>query len=668
MTRSDAGLAVGASVSAICVVASSPGGPLPWLMPLALVPYFLQAGRASSLARAAASFFVAGMWSVPIASALFFRAPVVGVLLAAVPATLLAACLFAAASVPLHGWKQLLSFGALWASSAEILRCCSAELPGWALSAGIALAFPVSWPVIALGGWPLLDLLLLSLAALAWGGVVGRMSPRALVVAVGATLVVAWLSSYANHRVSAHGTLRVGVVQGDIPWTTLRTVGISPRSRAVVRERILRLTRRAIEMRADVVVWPENGTGTPVGQIRADATVIAEASRRTGSVIVAPGDELGPDGAHAVAWIFDGDELNVVRKASAVPGVEAGESDEGATVFDAEDATLALLLCYDSVIHGNVARAVESGAEILVAPSDNASFSATPLSAWQIGASLVLAVEHGRPLVVVMNRGPTTLVNPIAGEVESLAPVGVSASAAVAVPRARGGTLASRGGTVAALLGALVLAAVLLHSAGAAWKSRRVRVEKAEAMRLLASGLRLLATACLALATGGFVRVIAAAAVERRLPLGDGSDPDPEIRSAVARSGRDFEQSTPNGCGPAALAWVLFSLGDTVFEEQLREGEHRHSLAALSDIAARRGFVAHAFQGRAADLSDSPHIGYVLHTEGEHFLGAFRGKDGDIVVFDPADGGVRVLTEQQLSTSWSGYALELVLPPVAWGI
>jgi apolipoprotein N-acyltransferase len=667
VTRSDAGLAVGASVSAICVVASSPGGPLPWLMPLALVPYFLQAGRASSLARAAASFFVAGMWSVPIASALFFRAPGVGVLLAAVPATLLATCLFAAASVPLHGWKQLLSFGALWASSAEILRCCSAELPGWALSAGIALAFPASWPVIALGGWPLLDLLLLSLAALAWGGATGRMSPRALVVAVGAALVVAWLSSYANDRVSAHGTLRVGVVQGDIPWTTLRTVGISPRSRAVVRERILRLTRRAIEMRADVVVWPENGTGTPVGQIRADATVIAEASRRTGSVIVAPGDELGPEGSHAVAWIFDGDELDVVRKASAVPGVEAGESGEGASVFDAEDATLALLLCYDSVIHGNVARAVESGAEILLAPSDNASFSATPLSAWQIGASLVLAVEHGRPLVIVMNRGPTMLVDPIAGAVQSLAPSGVSAAAVAAVPRARGETLASRGGTLASVLGALVLGAVLLRAAAAEHPTRRARFGKAEAKRVLGELLLLAATACLALAIGGLVRVVGAAAVERDLPLGDGRDPDPEMLSAAARSGRDFEQSTPNGCGPAALAWVLFSLGDSVFEERVRVGAHRHSLAELLDLATQRGFIARAFQARSADLSHARQTGYVLHAEGEHFLGAFVREDGRIAVFDPADGSVRVLTQEQLAGSWSGYGLEIVLPRVASG-
>ena len=134
------------------------------------------------------------------------------------------------------------------------------------------------------------------------------------------------------------------------------------------------------------------------------------------------------------------------------------------------------------------------------------------------------------------------------------------------------------------------------------------------------------------------------------------------VRRVFDPGSKVFRQSDEDACGPAALAWVAFSLGDVALEREFRRHGGRHSLADLQRAARERGFRARAFEGQPEGLRPAADALYVLHLDEGHFVGCRPRADRTYAVFDPATGNVSVIGADALASRWSGYGLEVRLP------
>lgn len=290
---------------------------MPWLMPVALVPFFAGTRLASPWLRVAGASLIASAWASPIAAGLVLRAPIVGLGLAGGTAAVFATCLVLAARPRLDGWKQLAFFAAVWPSLAIVLDFFGSHARPWPLSAALAMAYPGTWSIIALAGWPLLDAMLIGAVAVVWGAAVGRIAWRTIGgVTIAAALIVT-VSMYARAGVSSVGSAFIGLVQGNLESSMLRGVGVSPNDRAIVRGRLNAATDRALALGAKLVVWPENGIGLPVGQIPSLAIPLVERARERDAHVLALGDEVSPDARRPAAWLLGDAGVTVTHKASA---------------------------------------------------------------------------------------------------------------------------------------------------------------------------------------------------------------------------------------------------------------------------------------------------------------------------------------------------------------
>jgi len=279
--------------------------------------------------------------------------------------------------------------------------------------------------------------------------------------AVGAPLALAALLSVGGAVVprptsAEAGTLVVAAVQGDVPEPGLE---FNAERRAVLDNHVrgtLQLAEDVAAGRApqpDVVVWPENASDIDPFANPDAAARIEEAATAVGAPVLvgtlvrgsrgtglpaelpgAPDDALAADELRNVVLVWDpetgpgevyakrhpvpfaeqvphrdffrlfSDKVDLVR-ADMVPGERPG-------VLDVAGTTMGALICFEVVEDGLVEDVVRGGAQVLVVPTNNATFGFTDESAQQLAVSRVRAVEQGRAVVHASTVGVSAVVSP----------------------------------------------------------------------------------------------------------------------------------------------------------------------------------------------------------------------------------------------------------------
>jgi apolipoprotein N-acyltransferase len=138
------------------------------------------------------------------------------------------------------------------------------------------------------------------------------------------------------------------------------------------------------------------------------------------------------------------------------PGRDVGRLDLGGV-------PLAVGTCFEVAFDDLPRQAVRAGGELLVLPSNNASYGRSAQSAQQLAMARLRAVEHGRSTVVATTSGISALITP-AGEVVARTGLYEAGVLTAALPRRTGLTVATRFGafTEAALVVLGLMAAVSL--------------------------------------------------------------------------------------------------------------------------------------------------------------------------------------------------------------
>ncbi len=400
------------------------------------------------------------------------------------------------------GGLQLLVFPVLWVASEEVRSAWPFGGFPWGRLAFSQAASPLvafaSW-----GGVPLVSLLtaalgvLLALAVL-W---VRRRALVRAIAAVGTLALVPLVGSQVPLDARAEaGTLRVGAVQGDVPATGLEAFG---RPRQVLDNHVAG-TRALLDAVApgelDVVLWPENGTDIdPQVDPGAAADIDAAARALEAPVLVGAVEYPDTGGRYNVSLLWQPGQGVVDRYAkqhpapfaeyiplrawvrpfsSAVdlvrndmlPGTEVGVVDVAVPRLG-RTVPVADVICFEVAYDALVRDAVRAGGEVLVVPTNNASFGLSDEAVQQLAMSRLRAVEHGRATVQVSTVGVSAVIGPD-GVVQQRTGLFTAEQMVADLPLRTSRTLATRlDGWPARVLLVLAAATVVTGAAGA----RRVR-------------------------------------------------------------------------------------------------------------------------------------------------------------------------------------------------
>ena len=328
-------------------------------------------------------------------------------------------------------------------------------------------------PILRLGG----TLLLVAITVVV-GMAISAAVARCWPVAGGLTALSALVLVGAVLAPEGSGTgdrLDVALVQGGGPQGTRA----ADTAVGVVFERHLAASE-ALEGELDLVVWPEDVVDvmTLEGSDE-EAELMALARRNDATFVAGVIADDGPDRFRnwAVVYAPDGEEAGRYEKVERVPFGEwvpfrpvleqvAGDAlpardasiGTGPAAVETPVGTLGLSISWE-VFFGERARAaVNDGGELLINPTNGASFRGTQVQTQQVANSRMRAIENGRWVLQTAPTGFTAVVGPD-GDVRQRTAVSDREIVYDTVELRTGRTLYTRVGDVPALLFAILLIA-----------------------------------------------------------------------------------------------------------------------------------------------------------------------------------------------------------------
>lgn len=304
-------------------------------------------------------------------------------------------------------------------------------------SAAAALARYEGIPLLASGvGTAGVSFLLYALAALL---AAAFLLPRRRVIAAG----ISW-------TLLAIGALGLGDLPSDERGDRVRVAVLQaslPRHATATEEWVAYrdLTAQAARAGARIVVWPESAVSYSFDPDGGWAARLAELAAREGADLVVGGLTRATSGRYQNSSVLvraEGGPPAVAPKRQLVPfgeymplrfllgnvpalAAEVGDFEPGreAVVFEAREARIGPLVCFEAVFPGLSRDLVERGADLLVNQTNDSWFGRTGGPRQHLDHAILRSAETGRPLARAANSGISAIV--VAGEVRDSLPTGV---------------------------------------------------------------------------------------------------------------------------------------------------------------------------------------------------------------------------------------------------
>jgi apolipoprotein N-acyltransferase len=338
------------------------------------------------------------------------------------------------------GWARAPVFALLWVGMEQLRSMAPFGGFPWGRVAFAMVDSPIvrlAW----LGGAPLVSLVAVAIGALLAVGISGLRDRAPLRAATAPFAAVALLLIGLGAPVDAqaqNGTLRVGVVQGNVP-----NAGLEAFSQArEVTENHLAQTYRLVEDvpgEMDVLLWPENSADyDPRTDTWTFGAVTSAAQAVDAPLLLGTGDYSPANGRYnaSLLWAQDGTVLAQYNKQRPAPFAEYIPMRSVARFFSKEvdrvrtdmiagdkpgviplsverldrEVALGVVICFEVAYDWVVRDAVAGGAEVLVVQTNNANFGLTAESTQQLAMTRFRAVETGRAAVQVSTVGVSAIV------------------------------------------------------------------------------------------------------------------------------------------------------------------------------------------------------------------------------------------------------------------
>lgn len=357
-------------------------------------------------------------------------------------------------------WTLPVTAGAVWVASEALRSRWPFDGFGWGRLAFSQADSPMVL-LAALGGVPLVGFGVVALAAVA---VCSWLEVRRLLVRPGPGRPVRMATPFvalallllpvasAADRVdrtldpATDAPVRVAAVQGDVPQAGL---DFNAQRRAVLDNHVTGTLDLAARIEAgdeqpvDLVLWPENASDIDPLLNEDAATEIARATDAVGAPVLLGAVLQGPGESITNAMLLwdpqtgyrgrsdEQDENGYYAKQAIAPFAEYipyrdffrtfspfvdqvtdFAPGDRAAVLEMGGALVGPAICFEVVDDDVVRRQVLAGADLLVVPTNNATFGLSDENVQQLAMSRVRAVEHGRSVVHISNVGTSALIAP----------------------------------------------------------------------------------------------------------------------------------------------------------------------------------------------------------------------------------------------------------------
>ncbi|GAB11245.1 apolipoprotein N-acyltransferase [Gordonia araii NBRC 100433] len=297
-----------------------------------------------------------------------------------------------------------------------------------------------------------------------------------VLLALAAPLLASLVTPATVDRVLSPTTLRIAVVQGNVPRLGL---DFNAQRRAVLDYHVRETKLLAAEIASgrvqapDFVVWPENASDiSPLTNPDA-AAEIDGAARAVNAPIVLGTILTNGDGQptnSVLVWdpergIVDRYDKHIIQPfgeylpwrgffrlfssyADMAGTFEPGHGPSVVRIPTRSGPVVAgVATCWEVAFDRAAKSSVDQGAQVLIVPTNNATFGRTSMTYQQLAMSQVRAIEHGRTVLVAATSGVSAIVSPdgtIASRTELFEP----ATLTDRVPLRTERTLATRLGTI----------------------------------------------------------------------------------------------------------------------------------------------------------------------------------------------------------------------------
>ncbi|HEV7956016.1 MAG: Acyltransferase [Microbacteriaceae bacterium] len=238
--------------------------------------------------------------------------------------------------------------------------------------------------------------------------------------------------------VSTTGSIRIAAVQGD------SDAGLfAEYSPGEILQDHLAATEPLYGENVDLVVWPENSSDLNPLEVRRSASALDRVTERMNAPLVTgtittDGDDvynsllLWGNGTGAIDQY---DKIHPVPFAEYIPDRDfwyplapdllsmiprdytVGTRDN---LFDVDDVRAGLAICFDIVDDNLIRQMIGGGAEIILAPTNNADFGRSDESVQQLAIARLRAVETGRSVVNASTVGISAIIAPDGSTIASL--------------------------------------------------------------------------------------------------------------------------------------------------------------------------------------------------------------------------------------------------------
>ena len=339
-------------------------------------------------------------------------------------------------------WAEPIVFALLWVAGEQLRSIAPYGGFPWGRLAFSQIDAPVA-ALAWLGGAPLVSFAVATAGGalgLAFEAVRGRRVVIALAATAGAVAVYASGLAIPLDVAPESGTLRVGLVQGNVPNLGLDSF----RQARLVTQNHADETGRLVgdlPWAPDVVVWAEDSADVDP---RVDATsrkIVTDAAVAVGAPILLGTNDYSPKNGRyntALLWSPAGEATAFYNKQHPVPFAEylplralAKAVTKAADRLTVDmlpgdrvgliplpagrlgrDVPLGDVICFEVAYDPLIASSVHAGAEIIVVQTNNATFGLTNESEQQFAMTRMRAIETGRVAIQVSTVGVSGFVLP----------------------------------------------------------------------------------------------------------------------------------------------------------------------------------------------------------------------------------------------------------------
>jgi apolipoprotein N-acyltransferase len=294
--------------------------------------------------------------------------------------------------------------------------------------------------------------------SLAWFWLTGPLLRGAVGLGLVVAIVVAGRLAPDGSGSGPHPFIRVALIQGGGP-RGLRGVYVDPQT-VFDRQQV---ATNAVRPPVDLVLWPEDviQVSQPVGLTPQGSQVAGLATGLQATVVAGVVEDVGVDRFRnaAVAWSAEG---TIVARYDKVHRVPFGEYIPGRSLFQhlanldlvPRDAIvghgpgllrtpagpLAVVISYEVFFEERARAAVKAGGEVLLVPTNAASYSTSQVPTQEVAAAQLRAWETGRDTVQAAPTGYTAVVDHN-GRVRARSVLGRQQVLSAVVERRRGRTV-----------------------------------------------------------------------------------------------------------------------------------------------------------------------------------------------------------------------------------